>query len=224
MQVYFSGHNHISRVFSINYRLSPQCEYPCAIIDAISAYVFLLEKGIPASRLVFCGDSCGGGLAFAACLAIRDAQFEGVPLPSGIVALSPWLDLSSSTASFAAAGQTDFLPYKATDPHLEKDRRTHYCPNKELWNSYVSPLFAKSLQGLPPSLIQTGEIERLREEASIFSFRAVMTPYVFSPANEVCQRKDTTRIQLETYQDHVHVFQQFVSLEAGKKGIYQSSN
>jgi acetyl esterase/lipase len=187
----------------------------------MSAYFYLLKKGIPSLKIVCCGDSAGGGLSIAMCLAIRDGNF-GVHPPAGIIALSPWVDLSSSTASFSFNGKTDFAPSGIIDPHLEQGRKTHYCPNDELRNPYdieinlcryVSPMFARSLNGLPPMLIQCGEVERLREEAAIFAFRAVVTPYVAEVKGA------RTKIVLEVYQDQVHVFQMFPNLIAGKKGM-----
>lgn len=55
---------------------------------------------------------------------------------------------------------TDFIPMKAHDPNLGT-QRVHYCPDIELANKYVSPLYADNLRGLPPLLIQVGGVERL---------------------------------------------------------------
>jgi hypothetical protein len=60
---------------------------------------------------------------------------------------------------------------------------------------YVSPLYARSLNDLPPMLIQVGEVERLREEAAIFAFRAVVSPFVEGA------RGTGSRVCLEIYQD-----------------------
>jgi acetyl esterase/lipase len=163
-----------------------------------------MKKGVSASRIVCCGDSAGGGLAIAMCLAIRDGAF-GVPGPAGVIGISPWIDLSSSTPAFSFSGRTDFTPSnESSDPHLGVGRRTHYCPNDSLRNPYliicnycryVSPLYARSLNDLPPMLIQVGEVERLREEAAIFAFRTVVTPFVGGI------REGPSVVCLEIYQD-----------------------
>ena len=52
-------------VLSICYRLScnPQCEFPAALQDAVSAYSYLLSLAIPASHIIIAGDSAGSNLA-----------------------------------------------------------------------------------------------------------------------------------------------------------------
>src|SRR5215207_3151249 len=72
-----------------NYRLAPEHPYPAAVDDAVAAWQWLLTTGVPPDRAVIAGDSAGGGLAMAAAIACRD---RNLPLPAGIVALSPWAD------------------------------------------------------------------------------------------------------------------------------------
>ena len=75
------------RVLVPTYRLAPEHPFPAAVEDAVQAYRWLLEQGVAPSRLVVAGDSAGGGLALATLLAARD---RGLPMPAGVVALSPW--------------------------------------------------------------------------------------------------------------------------------------
>ena len=77
--------------FSVGYRLAPECFFPAAVRDGIDAYRALLAKGVSAPSVILAGDEAGGGLAFAVALAIRNA---GLEMPGGLVALSPWADLS----------------------------------------------------------------------------------------------------------------------------------
>ncbi|HEX2621291.1 MAG TPA: alpha/beta hydrolase fold domain-containing protein, partial [Phototrophicaceae bacterium] len=72
------------------YRLAPEHPFPAAHDDALAAYTWLLSQGILSSNIVFMGDSAGGGLALATLIALRD---QNQPLPSAVVALSPWTDL-----------------------------------------------------------------------------------------------------------------------------------
>ncbi|WP_131725067.1 alpha/beta hydrolase fold domain-containing protein, partial [Mycobacteroides abscessus] len=64
-----------------------------SITDAVDSYRYLLDRGHAPDKIVFAGDSAGGGLAFSAALAARD---EGLPVPGGIAAISPWADLDCS--------------------------------------------------------------------------------------------------------------------------------
>ena len=75
-------------VLTPDYRVAPEHPYPAALEDAVYAYRWLLEeKKYQPSQIVVAGDSAGGGLALALCL---DAKDHGLPLPAGIITMSPW--------------------------------------------------------------------------------------------------------------------------------------
>ncbi|KAF7968620.1 hypothetical protein HWV62_30015 [Athelia sp. TMB] len=102
------------RVFAINYRLAPQYPFPCAIQDAVAAYLFLirppegaLHRPVSPAHIIVAGDSAGGGITFALLQVIRDA---GLPMPSGGVLISPWCDLSHSFPSIHTNTDTDVIP------------------------------------------------------------------------------------------------------------------
>ncbi|RIA81601.1 Alpha/Beta hydrolase protein, partial [Glomus cerebriforme] len=103
-----------ARVFAIDYRLAPQNPFPAGLQDALAAYLYLLNppkdagfEPLNPKNIVISGDSAGGGLSLALGLAIRDA---GLPSCAGIVGLSPWVDLTSSTPSILNNKCTDYLP------------------------------------------------------------------------------------------------------------------
>ena len=95
---------HPAAIFpAINYRLSPQYPFPCAIQDAIAAYLYLIRpppeakhEPVKPQHIVIMGDSAGGGLSLAALQVIRDS---GLPQCGGGVLISPWCDLSHSFPS-----------------------------------------------------------------------------------------------------------------------------
>ncbi|CAG8741455.1 13344_t:CDS:2, partial [Cetraspora pellucida] len=99
----------------INYRLCPGHQFPAPLCDALAAYLYLTNPGpeagfkpIDPKQIVIAGSSAGGGLAVATALFIRDI---GLPLPSGLVLWSPWVDLTSSMPSYwePEMDKTDFL-------------------------------------------------------------------------------------------------------------------
>ena len=53
------------RVFCAAYRLAPEERFPAALDDAVVSYQYLLSKGYPASQILLCGESAGGGLIYA---------------------------------------------------------------------------------------------------------------------------------------------------------------
>ncbi|SCV68484.1 BQ2448_605 [Microbotryum intermedium] len=102
------------RAFALQYRLSPQFPFPCALADALASYLYLIRppigakhKPVDPKRLVIAGDSAGGGLTLALSCLIRDA---GLPAPAGIVLISPWCDLTHSFPSILQNTETDVIP------------------------------------------------------------------------------------------------------------------
>ena len=138
------------------YRLAPEAPYPAALEDAELAYRHLLTTGYPASKIVLCGESAGGGLCYALCLRLRDA---GLPLPAGIIAISPWTDLTLSGDSYATNAEEDPL---LTEEELAFDAAS-YAGGESLTNPYISPLYG-DLTGLPPSLLFAGSAELLLDD------------------------------------------------------------
>lgn len=150
--------------FSVRYRLAPECFFPAAVRDGIDVYRALLAKGVPAGSIVLAGDEAGGGLAFAVALAIRNA---GLDMPGGIVALSPWADLSLSGLSILANRKNDsWLDWEtlflAARNYL---RKSNPC------DAYASPAYA-SFTGFPPVMVHAGAAEILRDDASKLGDRA----------------------------------------------------
>ncbi|KAF9006563.1 hypothetical protein BDQ17DRAFT_1302956 [Cyathus striatus] len=91
------------RVFAVNYRKAPQYPWPCPLHDVLAAYIYLIDPPsgalhtpISPSKIVFAGDSAGGGLCISALTVLRDMGF---PMPAGAVLISPWVDLTHSFPS-----------------------------------------------------------------------------------------------------------------------------
>jgi acetyl esterase/lipase len=95
------------RAFAPRYRLAPQYPFPCAILDVLSAYLYLLDTcHIPAGEILVSGDSAGGGLVLGLLCLLRDM---GIALPAGAMLISPWVDLMHSFPSIVESG-SDYIP------------------------------------------------------------------------------------------------------------------
>ncbi|HUJ03784.1 MAG TPA: alpha/beta hydrolase fold domain-containing protein, partial [Rhizomicrobium sp.] len=142
------------------------------------------QSGIAARSMVLAGDQAGGGLAFACALAIRNA---GLPMPAGIVAMSPWADLSLSGWSILQNAKSD----AALSWELLFVSARHYLKKQSPTDPYASPIFA-SFRDFPPIMVHAGAAEILRDDASRIGDRA-------AEAN--------VPVSVEIYDGMQHVFQ-----------------
>ncbi|WWC64742.1 uncharacterized protein I303_107353 [Kwoniella dejecticola CBS 10117] len=93
-------HSPIHHILSIDYRLAPTSPWPLPLLDAISAYHWLVKVDrVDPRDIVIAGDSAGGHLALALTRFLRDEGLAvGLRMPRGMVLLSPWADLGFTNA------------------------------------------------------------------------------------------------------------------------------
>lgn len=162
-----------------SFRLAPQYPFPCSLLDALAAYLYLIAppqgsgaESIHPHQIMLYGDSSGGGLALALLILLRDSN---LPLPAGTVLLSPWVDLTHSfpsvmgdpTGDYIPAEGFHFKPSLAWPPIREaplvfkkgkkklviEEQIQLYTSNQLIGHPLVSLINQGSLGGLPPMLI-----------------------------------------------------------------------
>ena len=143
------------RVFCPAYRLAPEDPYPAALDDCLTAYTYLLEKGYAPAHITLCGESAGGGLAYSLCMRLRSAS---LPLPAGIIALSPWTDLTMAGESYEENRDND------PSMTIEALRLFASSYTNDPMDPMVSPVFG-DLVGMPPSIVFSGEDEIMLSDA-----------------------------------------------------------
>jgi acetyl esterase/lipase len=181
--------------FALDYRLAPESPFPAAGEDAVTAYRWLLDHGFAPNRIVFAGDSAGGGLTVATMLALRDG---GLPLPVAGICISPWADLTMAGGSYTATPEA-----VSTRDRLAGYAQL-YLNETDLRHPLASPVFA-DLHGLPPLLIQVGTAEPFYDDSISLDARA-----------KACG----VETQLEVWDDMIHVWHYFhPMLSEGRQAI-----
>ncbi len=153
------------QVIHVDYPLAPEQPFPEALDALFDIYNTLLVQGIQAKDIILSGDSCGANLALALALKIRD---EELPQVSGLMLLSPFLDLTLTSESLRYNQKHDaLLSIETLETGID-----YYVP-KSMDKSHpsISPLFA-DLTGLPPTLVQVGSKEILLDDAQRFKEKA----------------------------------------------------
>ncbi|WP_338697394.1 alpha/beta hydrolase [Bradyrhizobium sp. 26S5] len=185
------------RVLTINYRLAPEHRFPAALDDALIAYRYLRDQGLRPADIAFAGDSAGGNLVLSAMLAARD---RGLPLPAAGALMSPWTDLTAAGASYQSRAEVDPIHQRAMILALAKN---YLGKDGDPRDPLASPLYA-DLAGLPPLLVQVGDRETVRDDATEQAAKA---------------KAAGVDVELQIWDGMIHVFQMFPEIPQAGEAI-----
>lgn len=173
-----------------DYRLAPEHPFPAAVEDALSAYQWLLDQGVPPERVTVAGDSAGGGLVMSLLLTLKR---EREPFPAAAVLFCPWLDLALRHTNIRAGAEQVSGPMTT---EAEAIRCTEaYLNGHPVDDPIVDPL-AADLGGLPPMLCQAATGDARVADAELLAGRA---------------EEQGVDVRLELYPVQAHAFQLFWS-------------
>jgi monoterpene epsilon-lactone hydrolase len=146
------------------YRLAPERPYPAQLADIAAIQGWLTGEGVPPDRVVVVGDSAGANLGTAH---VPRSLNEGRPPPAGIVAMSPWYNLTLASPSISARRDVDVA---VSRPGLLAMREAYLANGVRPEDPCVSPRYADP-DGLPPILLLTGDHEILLDDTLRFADR-----------------------------------------------------
>ncbi|WP_447776213.1 alpha/beta hydrolase [Pseudomonas chlororaphis] len=154
-------------VIAVDYRLAPEHPFPAAFDDCLAAWRALQAGASPfaldAQRQLVIGDSAGGNLAAALCLALRDA---GDPLPAAQVLLYPGLGGSADLPSRSQCADAPLLGSNDLDAY-----QALYLPGPSQRSPYARPLLATDFSGLPAAFIALAQFDPLRDDGALYHQR-----------------------------------------------------
>ena len=155
-------------VISVDYRLSPEHPFPTGLNDCWAATQWVAKQatliGGDSRKLLVGGDSAGGNLAAAVALRVKEqASFK----LAGQVLIYPVTDLTQSLPSYESFAEGYMLTLESMRWFIQQ-----YLPTGvDLKHPEASVLFAKSLAGLPPTLLLVAEFDPLRDEGLAYAQR-----------------------------------------------------
>lgn len=172
-------------VLTVDYRVAPEHPFPAALEDSIYAYNWLINRGWAAKEIILSGDSAGGGLAMSLCHYLKKQNRD---LPGGLIAMSPWTDMTGSGESYETNYHRD--PNFGNSAHTLLNNK-EYIGGNDPKNPFLSPAFG-DFSGFPPMLIQVGSYEMLLSDSEIVAKKA---------------KQAGVKVRLSVYEGMFHVFQ-----------------
>ena len=154
-------------VVSVGYRLAPEDPYPAGLDDCETVTRWAVEHctrfGVTTGQVAIAGESAGGNLSAALALRLRD---------SGDVELAGQVLIYPGTS-----GSVRFPSHEEFNGLILNDKAMEtfwgaYTGGRNLDDDpYAAPLYAKSLEGLPPAIVILGGCDLLRDEGRAYAQR-----------------------------------------------------
>lgn len=150
-------------VVSVGYLNPPEGKFPVPLEQCYDALLWVTKhaqeyNGNPSHQAVV-GDSAGGGMAAALCLMDRDRKGPTIDFQ---VLINPVVNNTWGGTLQTQGDKFDF----------ERWVSSQYVTNpKDTFNPYVSPLQAKDLSNLPPTLILVAEKDMFRPDDQKYADR-----------------------------------------------------
>lgn len=155
-------------VVSVDYRLTPEHPYPAAFNDCYGVLAWLAahgaEIGIDPTRIALCGDSAGGSLGAACCLAARDRNGPAIAAQALVyptLGADPILPSYTESRDGPSLTTMDMIHYNDV----------YFSGFRHAADPYAAPLKATNVANLPPTFVHTAEFDPIRDDGRAFAAR-----------------------------------------------------
>ncbi|KAJ3560890.1 hypothetical protein NP233_g10542 [Leucocoprinus birnbaumii] len=171
----------VDRAFCVDYRLSsappftPRNPFPAALIDALSGYLYLIERaGFKPENIILSGDSAGGHLAVALTRYLITLNDPTLTLPGATILASPTVDWACThddldSASMQTNARSDFVSVILKSGYSARGLLGNLPWGDLAIDPYLSPASLKIpepsglLSCYPPTCIAVGGAEQTRD-------------------------------------------------------------
>jgi acetyl esterase len=155
-------------VLSVDYRLAPETQFPGAVLDSYAATRWASDKAqllnIDPARIAVGGDSAGGNLAAVVAQMTLDSKDFQVALQ---VLIYPMTDQSRAYPSY----ERNATGYMLTTAALHWFMDNYIPDHEDRKDPMASPMLRPSLEGLPPALVISAELDPLVDENEAYARR-----------------------------------------------------
>lgn len=159
----------IKHILSLDYRVTGESCHPGQLLDALSAYYYLVNTvGIPSSRIVVAGACAGGHLSL---MLVRYLYEEKVMhMPKAMMLFSPWVDMVIDKEIMKDSSKK--RPNTSIDmlsaSFLANLRFLGHHPESLLYTPAFSANRAPpgSYPGYPPTFLSVGDAEAFQRECT----------------------------------------------------------
>lgn len=180
----------------VDYTLAPEATYPVQTDEIERVYLALIENGRRPSDIVLAGDSAGATLALSSLFRWRR---KSIPLPAGVVLMSPLADAATASDTHVTLKTHDPVFFQSGIEGVATIFAL-YAPGADYTDPEVSPL-AGDFAGMPPLLIHAGSREVLLGDSARLAEKA---------------RRAGVDVSLRVFDGLFHLFHMHWSLEDAK--------
>ncbi|KAL2066384.1 hypothetical protein VTL71DRAFT_2455 [Oculimacula yallundae] len=126
-----------SRVFFLEYSLTPGAKYPAQLVQAARAMQILLgDKALRPDQIILGGDSAGGNLVLGLLAHIKTphksvpaiSEFSAKTKFKAVMLISPWVTCPTSAVSFVENAKRDYISVPLVNMYLDI-----WSPSDDVW-------------------------------------------------------------------------------------------